>query len=79
MSEHESPHNVKLGDDYQYHIKGSGEGSYKLDYGKYLKMKDLLYVPRLKKNLLSIFALDANGIRVPFVNGRVLMWPEETQ
>ena len=25
FSEHESPHKVKLGDDYQYPIKGSGE------------------------------------------------------
>ena len=25
LSEHESPHKVKLGDDYQYPIKGSGE------------------------------------------------------
>ena len=24
MSEHDSPHKVKLGDDYQYLIKGSG-------------------------------------------------------
>ena len=31
LYEHESPHKVKLGDDYQYPIKGSGESSYKLD------------------------------------------------
>ena len=39
LSEHESPHKVKLGDDYQYPIKGGGEYSYKLDYGKSLTMK----------------------------------------
>ena len=64
MFEHESPHKVKLGDDYQYPIKGSGEAPYKLDPGKPFKMKDVLYVPGLKKNLLSISALDANGIRL---------------
>ena len=58
MFEHESPHKVKFGDDYQYSIKGNGEASYKLDSGKYLKMKYVLYVPGLKKILLSIFALD---------------------
>ena len=31
LLEHESPHKVKLGDDYLYPIKGSGESSYKLD------------------------------------------------
>ena len=58
LSEHESPHKVKLGDDYQYPIKGSGESSYTLDFGKSMKMKDVLFVPGLKKNLLSISALD---------------------
>ena len=50
-------------------IKGSGEDSYKLDSIKYLKMKDVLYVPGLKNNLISIFAIDAKGIRVAFVDG----------
>ena len=62
LSEHESPHKVKLGDDYQYPIKGSRESSYKLDSGKSMKMKDVLLVPRPKKNLLSISALDAGFI-----------------
>ena len=36
----------------------------------------MLYVPGLKKNLLSISALDAKGMRVAFVDGQVLMWPK---
>ena len=76
MSEHESPNKVKLGDDYQHPIKGSGEASYKLDSRKSIKMKDVLYVPGLKKNLLSISALDAKEMRVAFVDGQVLMWPK---
>ena len=40
-----------------------------------MKMKDVLFVPGLKKNILSISALDAKGIRVAFVDGQVLMWP----
>ena len=57
LSEHESPHKVKLGDDYQYPIIGSGESSFKLDSDKSLTMKEVLFVPGLKKNLLSISAL----------------------
>ena len=57
LLEHESPHKVKLGDDYQYPIKGSGESSYKLDSGKSLTMKEVLFVLGFKKNLLSISAL----------------------
>ena len=66
---------MKLGDDYQYPIKGSGEDSYKHNSEKYLKMKDVLYVTRLKKNILSISALDAKEIRVDFVDGQVPMCP----
>ena len=40
------------------------ESSYKLDSGKYIKMKYVLFVPGLKKNILSISALDAKGMRV---------------
>ena len=39
-------------------------------------MKDVLYVLGLKKNLLSISALDAKGMRVAFVDGQVLMCPK---
>ena len=61
---------------YQYPIKGSGESSYKLDSGKSMKMKDVLFVPGLKKNLLSISALDAKGMRPAFVDGQVIIWPK---
>ena len=66
---------MKLGDDYQYPIKGRGESSYKLDLGKSMKMKDVLFVAGLKKNLLSISTLDSKGMRVAFIDGQVLMWP----
>ena len=36
-------------------------------------MKDVLYVPSLKKKLLSISALDQKGFRFAFI---VLMWPK---
>ena len=76
LSEHNSPHKVKLGDNYQYPIKGSGESSYNLDSEKSMKMKDVLFVPGLKNNILSISVLDEKGMRVAFVDGQVLMWPK---
>ena len=39
-----------------------------------MKTKELLYVPALKKNLLSISALDKKGYRVAFIDGQVLIW-----
>ena len=41
-----------------------------------MNMKDVLFVPGLNKNLLSISSLDAKGMRVSFVDGQVLMWPK---
>jgi hypothetical protein len=74
LIEKDSPQKVSLGDDYQYPIKGMGEATYKLDSGTPMRMKDVLYVPGLKKNLLSISALDKKGFRVAFIDGEVLMW-----
>ena len=39
-----------------------------------MKLKDALYVPGLKKNLLSISALDKKGFIFSFVDGKVLTW-----
>ena len=39
-------------------------------------MKEVLLVPGLKKNLLSISALDAKGMRVSFIYGQVIMCPK---
>ena len=69
-------HKVQLGDDYQYPIKEIGEASYKLKSGKSMKMKEVLYVPSLKKNLCSISSLDKKGFRVAFVDGEFLMLPK---
>ena len=37
-------------------------------------MKEVLYVPGLKKNLLSISTLDNKGHRVSFIDRKVIMW-----
>ena len=77
LEEKNSPQKVSLGDDYQYTIKGISESRYKLDTGTSMKMKEVLYVPGLKKNLLSISSLDKKGYRVSFIDGHVLMWYKE--
>jgi hypothetical protein len=73
LSENKFSHKVTLGDDYQYPIKGIGESNYKLNSGTPMKMKDVLYVLGLTKNLLSILALEKKGFRVSFIDGEVLM------
>ena len=71
LEENKSSQKVSLGDEYKYPIKGIGESSYKLDSGTSMKMKEVLYVPGLKKSLHSISSLDKKGY---FIDGQVLMW-----
>ena len=42
-------------------------------------MKEVLYVPGLKKNLLSISALDKKGFRVAFIDGQVLIMAQRKE
>ena len=74
LEQKESPHKVIIGDYSQYPIKIIGEASYKLDSRNPMKMKDVLYVPRLNKNILSISNLDKKGFRFYFVGGKFLVW-----
>ena len=39
-----------------------------------MNMKEVLYVPGLKENLLSVSTLDKKGYSVAFIYGQVLMW-----
>jgi hypothetical protein len=65
---------VELGDDSKHAVKVVGEASLELDSGNRLLIKDILFVQNLKKNLLSISALEDKGFRVAFVDGQVLLW-----
>ena len=76
LIEKDFPQKVSLGDDYQYPIKGMGESTYKLDSGTLMRMKDVLYVPGLTHNLISISSLDKKFFRVSFIDGEVLVWPK---
>jgi hypothetical protein len=51
-----------------------GESTYKLDLGTPMKMKDVLYVPSLTNNFLSISTLNKKGFMVAFIDDEALMW-----
>ena len=66
---------VELGDNGTYAIEGIGSTSLKLDSGWCLHLEEILYVPGLKKNLLSIGFLEDKGYIVSFTKGKAIMWP----
>ena len=44
-----------------------------LSQGQVLRLQDVLYVPDLKKNLVSILAMEDKGFKVEFVGGTHLI------
>ena len=50
---------VELGDDGTYEIKGFGFASFQLQSGNIFHIDEILYVPGLKKNLISIAMLES--------------------
>jgi hypothetical protein len=68
LSEKEFGFEILLGDDYAYHPKGVGTVRFERESGKSLYLPSVLYVPELKKNLVSISALEDGGYEVSFKN-----------
>jgi hypothetical protein len=52
--------------------------SFQLEFGNSLHMNDVLFVPGLRKNLLSISALEDKGYRIAFVDGQVRIWLKDS-
>ena len=68
--------NLKIifGDNATYPVKGTGTVTLHLSQGQFLRLQDVQYVPDLKKNLVSISAMEDKGFNVAFVDGKVRIW-----
>lgn len=69
---------VTIGDDTSYPIMGIGNCLIQLKSGITLQLSDVLYVPSIKQNLVSISALEDKGYRITFMEGKVLAWPKNS-
>ena len=65
---------VVLGDDANYIVKRYEATSLQLESNDTLYLSDVLYVPGMKRNLVSISALEDKGYKVAFSDGKVLAW-----
>jgi hypothetical protein len=79
MKEKETSHKVELGDNNSYVVKGLGKTSIKMESGNNVHLNNVLYVPCLKKNLVSISCLEDKGDRIAFVDGKVLVWSKDSK
>ena len=62
---------VELGDDARYQVQGVGIVSFERESGKPLSFADVLYVPGLTKNLISVSTLEDKGYQLKFCDHRV--------
>ena len=78
LSERSISAQVELGNDAKYYVKGIGSAAFELNSGESLKMTNILFVPGLKKNLISVSALEDKGYVVAFSSGKVLVWEKNS-
>jgi hypothetical protein len=72
LVEKDSRLHVVLGDDARYTVKESGAISFQLDFSTPLHLSDVLFVPGMRRNLVSISALQEKGYKVSFSDCKVL-------
>jgi hypothetical protein len=73
MMERDSGVHVYLGDDARYIVKGKGIVTFQLDSGGSLDAHNVLYVPSLKNNLLSVSTMEDMSFSITFQSGKVLI------
>ena len=67
---------VELGGDVRYQAQGVGTVSFERESSKPLSFVDVLYIPGLTKNLISISTLEEKGYQVKFRDHRVYIRPK---
>jgi hypothetical protein len=67
---------VVLGDDRVVKEVGSGTISFQRESQPPMLLRDVLYVPGLKKNLILVSTIEERGYEVLFCDGQVLLFPK---
>jgi hypothetical protein len=66
---------VVLGDDREVKVAGCGTVSFRRESLPPMILTEVLYVPGLKKNLVSVSTIEEKGYEVLFRDGQVLLFP----
>jgi hypothetical protein len=76
--EKETNLHVVLGENARYNVKGVVTSTFQLDYDIPLQLSEVLYVHGMKRNLVSISALEDKGYKVTFSEKKVLSWHKDS-
>ena len=64
---------IAMGNDEKYSVSGVGMVVFQREHGAHITFIDVKYVPRLKRNLVSITMLEDRGYDVVFSKGKVFL------
>eukprot|EP00253_Pinus_taeda_P025687 PITA_25687 len=64
---------IKMGDDGRYSATGIGTISFERESGKPFVLKEVMHVPRLKKNIISVAMLEDKGYDVVLSEGKAFL------
>jgi hypothetical protein len=78
LNERKTSYKVELGGKSTYHVEGFGQASIKLESGNHVHLRNILYVPGLEKNLVSISCLEDKGNIIAFIDEKVLSWHKDS-
>jgi len=73
LEEKDMQFHIELGYDGICMTKGVGTMSFKREFGSLLHLNNVMYLPRLKKNLVSITILEDIGYDVVFNKGKAYL------
>jgi hypothetical protein len=78
LVEKETNLHVVHGDNARYNVKEGGTSTLQLYSGIPLQLSEVLYVPGMKRNLVSISSLEDKDYKVTFSEGKFLAWHKES-
>jgi hypothetical protein len=78
LNEKKTSYKVDLGDKTTYPMEGFGQATIKMKTGNYVHLRNVLYVPGLENNLVSISCLEDKGNIIAFMDGKLLSWHKES-
>ena len=79
LSQRETDVEVVLRDDSAVRAVGRGTITFQRESMSPMVLRDVLYVPGMKKNLVSISMIEDRGLGVSFLDGHVHVFPNTTR
>jgi hypothetical protein len=70
FTESDSEMHVELGMGTKHAVKGSGTISFQLESGGTLRVTNVLWVPELKRSVISVSVIEKKGFDVAFQDGK---------